>query len=127
MILRPIEASSARCSSPGRMPNTCVVPYVWRKSSRAATASTRYERGIAALLEPLVALLTAAGDITVNAVVLRSKGGNDTAEALLDHARQHGFDLIATGTQAHTALARHLTGSVSTALPRGVQCAVLMS
>ena len=27
--------------------------------------------------------LSAAGDITVNAVVLRSKGGDDTAEALL--------------------------------------------
>ena len=64
-----------------------------------------------------------AGDITVNAVVLRSKG-DDTAEPLVDHARQHDFDIIATGTQAHTALKRHLTGSVSTALLRGAQCAV---
>jgi len=71
--------------------------------------------------------LSAAGDITVNAVVLRIKGGDDTAEALLEHARQHDCDLIATGTQAHTALDRHLTGSVSTALLRGAKCAVLMS
>jgi nucleotide-binding universal stress UspA family protein len=86
-----------------------------------------YERGVAMLFEPLVALLTAASDITVKAVVLHSNGGDDTAEALLEHARQHDFDLIATGTQAHTALDRHLTGSVSTALLRGAQCAVLMS
>jgi len=86
-----------------------------------------YERGVAALFEPLVALLTAAGDITVNAIVLRRKGGDDIANALLEHARQHDLDLIATGTQAHTALDRHLTGSVSTALLRGAQCAVLMA
>lgn len=59
--------------------------------------------------------------------MLRSKGGDDTAETLLEHARQHDLDLIATGTQAHTALDRHLTGSVSTALLRRAQRAVLMS
>ena len=79
------------------------------------------------MFEPLVALLTAAGDITVNAIVLRSKVGEDTAEALLEHARRHDFDLIATGTQAHKARDRHPMGSVSTALLRGARCAVLMS
>ncbi len=85
-----------------------------------------YERGVAALLEPLAARLTAAGDITVNTVVLRSEDG-DTSAALLERAREHDFDLIATGTQGHTALDRHLTGSVSTALLRGARCAVLIA
>jgi nucleotide-binding universal stress UspA family protein len=82
-----------------------------------------HTHGVAGLFEKLRASLSVPGDVSVETVVLRG----EPAAALLDHARRSDFDLIATGTQGETALDRHLTGSVSTALLRGARCAVLIA
>jgi nucleotide-binding universal stress UspA family protein len=82
-----------------------------------------HSHGVAGLFEKLKGSLSVPGDVSIETVVLRG----DPAEALLDHARRGDFDLIATGTQGETALDRHLTGSVSTALLRGARCAVLIA
>jgi nucleotide-binding universal stress UspA family protein len=85
-----------------------------------------YERGVAAMLAPLATALSVPDDITVDIAMLRTDDA-DPAVALLERAQRDSSDLIATGTQGHTALDRHLTGSVSTALLRGARCVVLIA
>lgn len=85
-----------------------------------------YERGVAAMLGPLATSLSVPGDITVDIAMLRTDDA-DPAMALLERAQRDSSDLIATGTQGNTALDRHLTGSVSTALLRGAPCTVLIA
>jgi nucleotide-binding universal stress UspA family protein len=82
-----------------------------------------HQRGVSQLFEQLAASLSIPGDVAVETLFLRG----DAAVALLDHARHGDFDLVATGTQGRTALDRHLTASVSTALLRGAECAVLIA
>jgi nucleotide-binding universal stress UspA family protein len=83
-----------------------------------------HQHGVGRLFEKLTASLSVPGDVSVETVLLR---GADPAAALLAHVRAGDFDLVATGTQGETALDRHLTGSVSTALLRGARCAVLIA
>lgn len=83
-----------------------------------------HQHGVEGLFEKVAASLSVPGDVSVETVLLR---GGDPAAALHAHIRAGAFDLIATGTQGQTALDRHLTGSVSTALLRGARCAVLIA
>ena len=83
-----------------------------------------YARGVAALFEQPRAALSAAGDVTVETVLLR---GDDPAVSLLEFARKGEFHVIASGMQSGSGLDHHLTGSVSTALLRGATCTTLIA
>lgn len=53
-------------------------------------------------------------------------GIGDTADALMDVAREHAADLIVVGTRGHTGLKKLLLGSVSSKLTQEAPCDVLV-
>lgn len=82
-----------------------------------------YERGVARLFTELSEELVQTGAARVETMLLHG----EPASAVLELARERECDLIATGTQGTSVLARHFTGSVSAALLRGARCAVLIA
>ncbi|HEU4566039.1 MAG TPA: universal stress protein [Gemmatimonadaceae bacterium] len=82
-----------------------------------------YERGVAGLFEELVAELRGESDAVIETVLLKG----EAAPAVLDFAASRDYELIACGTQGESALDRHFTGSVSTALLRGAPRGVLIA
>jgi len=82
-----------------------------------------YAEGVGALFRRLVQLLGATGDIEVETTVVR---GNP-ASALLELASRDAYDLIAAGSRSAPWPDLDPAGSVSAALLRGAECAVLIA
>ncbi len=82
-----------------------------------------YASGRDALFRELTTELGTASDVTIETVVLHG----DPARALLEHAEQGSYDLVAAGTEGLAPVDRQLVGSVSTGLLRGARSMVLIA
>jgi nucleotide-binding universal stress UspA family protein len=82
-----------------------------------------YESGARRLLVDLAAELTGSGDVSIETVLIEG----DPADALLEHARSHGFELVACGTQGGGTPERYFAGSLAAALVRAASGAVLLA
>lgn len=82
-----------------------------------------YTEGVAALFRRLVHMLAAPGEVEVETTVIRG----DPSTALLQLATRGVFDLIAAGSRSAPWPDLDPAGSVSAALLRGAQCAVLIA
>jgi nucleotide-binding universal stress UspA family protein len=90
--------------------------YDWEKTIDADTLHHQQE-------EALATELTRTGGPRVTSHVVKGPG---PAEQLLEFARTHDADLIASGTHGRGFASRLLMGSVATALVRGATCSVLV-
>lgn len=76
----------------------------------------------AALLDHAVEILRDHGIAPVDTILERS---SPAREAILDHARRSGFDLIIMGTHGRKGVARLVMGSVAESVIRDATCPVL--
>jgi len=82
-----------------------------------------YAEGVAGLFRRLVRMLAVPGDVDVETTVLRG----EPSSALLDLAARTDADLVAAGSRSGTWRELDPAGSVSAALLRGAECAVLLA
>ncbi len=75
-----------------------------------------------ALLDQAVGILRDHGITPVDTILERS---SPAREAIVDHARRGGFDLIIMGTHARKGVARLILGSVAESVIRDATCPVL--
>ena len=82
-----------------------------------------YVQGVAAAFARLRAELRVPPDVRVETSYVQG----DSAAELLDFVERTGAELLAVGSQRHSAASRMLLGSVTTSLTRAARCSLLVT
>lgn len=116
-VLVPLDGSET---------GAAVLPVAVRLAKPLGAAVTlfhaRSAEGPVASLEPFQARFVEAG---IPCETASAEG--DPAERILDHARAHGFDLVAMATHGLSGMRRLLLGSVAEAVLHNAPCPVLLT